>query len=114
MLKITCNSSRYEKKNIENSFESLLKIIDECGDSQEEFQPHLVQDILIIRIMIGNAALSVDQSRTQMAIWAISAAPLLMSHRLKYIEPELKRILLNKLVVCDLNRIINIFIIFFH
>lgn len=60
--------------------------------------------------MIGNSGLSVDQSRTQMAIWAILAAPLLMSHRLKYIGPEFKPILLNKYVyvIFYLNHIMNI------
>lgn len=49
--------------------------------------------------MIGNFGLSFDQSKVQMAIWAILAAPLLMSTDLKNIKPEMKEILLNKEVI---------------
>lgn len=40
-----------------------------------------------------------DQSKTQMAIWAVLAAPLLMSNKLKEIQPEFKEILQNKEVI---------------
>lgn len=43
--------------------------------------------------MIGNSGLSIHQIRTQMAIWAISAAPFMMSQTLK---KHHQKILLNK------------------
>lgn len=49
--------------------------------------------------MIGNSGLSIEQSRTQMAIWAILAAPLMMSHNLKKTSPEAKEILLNTQII---------------
>lgn len=43
--------------------------------------------------------MSVDQSKTQMAIWAILASPLLMSTDLKNIRPEFREILINRQVI---------------
>lgn len=40
-----------------------------------------------------------EQSRTQMALWAIMAAPLFMSNDLRTISPEARSILQNKLVI---------------
>ena len=39
-------------------------------------------------MIIGNFGLSYEQSKTQMAMWAIFAAPLLMSVDLRTIKPE--------------------------
>jgi len=50
-------------------------------------------------LIIGNFGLSYEQSRTQMALWAILAAPLIMSNDLRSIKPEMKAILLNKNVI---------------
>lgn len=50
-------------------------------------------------LIIGNFGLSFDQSKAQMAIWAILAAPLLMSHDLAYIRNEFKEILQNRFVL---------------
>lgn len=47
-------------------------------------------------LLIGNYGLTIDQSKTQMAIWAVLAAPLLMSTDLKNIRPEFREILINK------------------
>ena len=43
--------------------------------------------------------MSYDQSRTQMAIWAIMAAPLIMSTDLRTIKQEFKDILLHKDII---------------
>ena len=43
--------------------------------------------------------MSYDQSRTQMALWAIMAAPLIMSTDLRTIRQEFKDILLNQDVI---------------
>lgn len=50
-------------------------------------------------LIIGNFGLSYDQCKTQMALWSIFAAPLLMSHDLRRTRPEHKEILLNKAVI---------------
>lgn len=68
---------------------------------QERIQPHAGPghwndpDMLLI----GNYGLTVDQSKSQMAIWAILAAPLLMSNDLKNIRPEFREILINRRVI---------------
>lgn len=49
--------------------------------------------------MIGNFGLSWDQAVTQMAMWAIMAAPLFMSNDLRRISPEAKWLLQNKEVI---------------
>lgn len=53
----------------------------------------------MFQLVIGNYGLTIDQSKTQMAIWAILAAPLLMSVDLKNIRPEFQEILLNQAVI---------------
>ena len=53
----------------------------------------------MFQLLIGNEGLTVDQSRVQMAIWSIIAAPLFMSNDLRSIADEFKDILLNKEVV---------------
>lgn len=49
--------------------------------------------------MIGNFALSIEQSKTQMALWAMLAAPLFMSNKLSSVQQEFKRILQNTEVI---------------
>ncbi|KAF4794364.1 Alpha-galactosidase A [Turdus rufiventris] len=51
------------------------------------------------QLVIGNFGLSWDQSVTQMAMWAIMAAPLFMSNDLRHISPEAKCLLQNKEVI---------------
>lgn len=55
--------------------------------------------ILLLQLLIGNFGLSVDQAKVQMAVWAILAAPLLISTDLATIKPEFKEILLNQDVI---------------
>ncbi|XP_050166495.1 alpha-galactosidase A isoform X1 [Myiozetetes cayanensis] len=50
-------------------------------------------------LVIGNFGLSWDQSVTQMAMWAIMAAPLFMSNDLRRISPEAKCLLQNREVI---------------
>ncbi|XP_066155959.1 alpha-N-acetylgalactosaminidase-like [Euwallacea fornicatus] len=50
-------------------------------------------------LLIGNYGLSYDQSKAQMAIWAILAAPLMMSVDLRTIETPYRELLLNKAVI---------------
>lgn len=49
--------------------------------------------------MVGNFGLSWDQQITQMAFWAIMAAPLLMSNDLRQISSKAKALLQNKEVI---------------
>jgi hypothetical protein len=51
------------------------------------------------QLIIGNYGLSYDQSKVQMAIWAILAAPLLMSTALADVKPEYRDILQNKAIL---------------
>ncbi len=51
------------------------------------------------QLIIGNFALSRDQSRVQMAIWSVLAAPLIMSNDLRDIDPDLVDILVNPNVI---------------
>jgi alpha-N-acetylgalactosaminidase len=50
-------------------------------------------------LIVGNFGLSYEQSKTQMAMWAIFAAQLLMSVDLRTIRPEYKAILINKKII---------------
>ncbi len=50
-------------------------------------------------MIIGNFALSKDQSRVQMAIWSVLAAPLIMSNDLRDIDPTFVDILTNPNVI---------------
>jgi hypothetical protein len=50
-------------------------------------------------LIIGDLCLSLDQSRTQFALWAICSSPLYMSNDLRKLNPEMKKILQNKAVI---------------
>ncbi|KAG4071125.1 hypothetical protein HA402_014393 [Bradysia odoriphaga] len=99
-LKQHCNLWR-NWKDIQDSYESLRNITEYFAVNQSRIQPHAGPghwndaDMLLI----GNYGLSIDQSKTQMAIWAVIASPLIMSNDLKNIRPEFKEILLNKEVI---------------
>lgn len=51
------------------------------------------------QLVIGNFGLSWDQAVTQMAMWAVMAAPLFMSNDLRHISPQAKWLLQNKEVI---------------
>ena len=50
-------------------------------------------------LIIGNFGLSLDQAKVQMAVWAILAAPLIMSNDMRNIRPEFVDILTNPRIV---------------
>ncbi|XP_047735992.1 alpha-N-acetylgalactosaminidase [Hyalella azteca] len=87
--------------DIQDSWDSVTRIIDYYGDNQDSIVPNAGPghwndpDMLII----GNFGLSYEQSKSQMAMWAIFAAPLLMSVDLRTIKPDYKAILLNTAVI---------------
>jgi len=51
------------------------------------------------KLVIGNFGLSEDEERVHMAMWAVWAAPLIMSNDLRSIKRSSKRLLLNKNVI---------------
>ena len=59
----------------------------------------MLQLVCLWQLLIGNYGLSYEQSKVQMAVWAILAAPLLISTDLKAIRPEYRDILLNKEII---------------
>lgn len=54
---------------------------------------------MIDTLLLGNYGLSYDQSKAQLAIWAILAAPFLISNDLRNIKPEIKDLLLNNEII---------------
>ena len=89
--------------DIDDSFESVLSIIDFYGNetTSSQFAPfggpgHWNDPDMLI---IGNYGLSLDQARVQMAIWSILAAPLIMSNDLRDIRPEFLDILSNPMAI---------------
>lgn len=84
--------------DIDDSYQVMKAIANHFGQQQDVFSPNAGigawndPDMLLI----GNYGLSQEQARMQMAIWAILAAPLLMSADMDTIRPEDKAILLNR------------------
>jgi len=84
--------------DITDSWESVLSIVDYYGNDNDSFAKFAAPgqwndpDMLII----GNYGLSLDQSKAQMAMWCMFAAPLIMSADLRSLRPEFKEILLNR------------------
>ncbi|XP_051493009.1 alpha-N-acetylgalactosaminidase [Apus apus] len=95
-----CNLWRnYE--DIQDSWDSVLSIVDWFSEHQDVLQPvagpgHWNDPDMLI---IGNFGLSFEQSRSQMALWTVMAAPLLMSTDLRSISPSAKEILQNRLMI---------------
>lgn len=87
--------------DVEDSWDSVQGIVDWFSTNQDELQPAAGPgrwndpDMLII----GNFGLSIDQSRAQMALWAIMAAPLIMSNDLRTLGSEAQAVLSNKLAI---------------
>eukprot|EP00096_Caligus_rogercresseyi_P001710 TRINITY_DN1285_c0_g1_i1.p1 TRINITY_DN1285_c0_g1~~TRINITY_DN1285_c0_g1_i1.p1 ORF type:complete len:498 (-),score=95.81 TRINITY_DN1285_c0_g1_i1:201-1694(-) len=87
--------------DIQDSWQSVASVIDYYGDHQDTIIPNAGPghwndpDMLII----GNFGLSYEQCKTQMAMWAVFAAPLLMSVDLRTIKPDYKAILQNRNII---------------
>ncbi|XP_067000153.2 alpha-N-acetylgalactosaminidase [Anabrus simplex] len=100
LLKQYCNLWR-NYGDIDDSWDSVSDIINYYATKQDTIAQHAGPghwndpDMLII----GNFGLSLEQSKVQMAIWAILAAPLLMSNDLHNIRPEFKAILTNERII---------------
>jgi len=97
MIQIGCNLWR-NWDDIQCSWGSLVSIIDHYGDYGEYLQQWAAPghwndpDMLLI----GNDCITDDEARTQMAIWSILAAPLIMGNDLRKVVPNHVSILLNK------------------
>ncbi|XP_077131293.1 alpha-N-acetylgalactosaminidase isoform X1 [Ranitomeya variabilis] len=87
--------------DVQDSWESVLNIIEWFADNQDNLQSAAGPgrwndpDMLIV----GNFGLSYEQSKSQLAIWAILAAPLIMSNDLRTISQDAKELLQNRLMI---------------
>ncbi|XP_028671755.1 alpha-galactosidase A [Erpetoichthys calabaricus] len=95
-----CNQWR-NSGDVFDSWKSVTGIIDWTANHQQLLVPFAGPgawndpDMLVI----GNFGLSPDQQVSQMIIWAMMAAPLLMSNDLRYIDPKAKALLQNKNII---------------
>lgn len=71
-----------------------VALVPTCGK-----RPALTAPFLHPQLLIGNFGLSFDESRAQMALWTVLAAPLLMSTDLRTISPQNMDILQNPLMI---------------
>lgn len=84
--------------DIQCNWASLGSIIDHWGDYGDSLVPAAGpghwhdMDMLLI----GSHCVSIEEERTQMAVWSISASPLIMGNDLRNVSAASKAILLNK------------------
>lgn len=87
--------------DIQDSWRSVSSILAWYGTNQDMIIPNAGPghwndpDMLIV----GNYGLTVDQAVAQMALWAVLAAPLMISADLRTISPVYKKIILNRDVI---------------
>ncbi|XP_060935367.1 alpha-galactosidase A [Limanda limanda] len=99
-IRETCNHWR-NYNDVEDSWSSIKSIVDWTASHQDIIVPSAGPggwndpDMLVI----GNFGLSHDQQESQMALWAIMAAPLLMSNDLRHICPRSKGLLQNRHII---------------
>lgn len=87
--------------DIDDSYESVMFIADYFAENAERLIPfagpgHWNDPDTLLH---GNFGLSYEQSKAQLAIWAIIAAPFLISNDLRKIQPEIKEMLLNRDII---------------
>ncbi|KAM8934759.1 alpha-N-acetylgalactosaminidase [Pelodytes ibericus] len=100
LLSNICNMWR-NYDDIQDSWGSVLSIIKWYEANQDVLQPtagpgHWNDPDMLIT---GNFGLSYDQSKAQLAIWAILSAPLIMSNDLRTISEDAKDLLQNRLLI---------------
>lgn len=100
LLADICNLWR-NYDDIQDSWRSVLSILDWFVDYQDILQPaagpgHWNDPDMLL---IGNFGLSLEQARSQMALWTVLAAPLFMSTDLRTISPQSMDILQNPLMI---------------
>merc|ERR1719454_551540 len=96
MVDAGCNLWR-NWDDIQCNWGSLSSIIDHWGDYAEVLKasagPGHWHDMDML--LIGNGCVSTDEEKTQMAIWSISASPLIMGNDLRKVPDASKAILQN-------------------
>ncbi|KAF6120532.1 alpha-N-acetylgalactosaminidase [Phyllostomus discolor] len=100
LLADICNLWR-NYDDIQDSWSSVLSILDWFADNQDVLQPvagpgHWNDPDMLL---IGNFGLSFEQARAQMALWTVLAAPLFMSTDLRTISAQSVDILQNPLMI---------------
>ncbi|KAM8848622.1 alpha-galactosidase A isoform 2-T2 [Synchiropus picturatus] len=99
-IRATCNQWR-NFADVTDSWSSVKSILAWTAAHQEVIAPMAGPggwndpDMLVI----GNFGLSHDQQESQMALWAMMAAPLLMSNDLRNICPRSKQLLQNRRII---------------
>jgi hypothetical protein len=98
----------YKKKKKKKQQRGLLRLI-KCVSLSKLALAHdgrnAPQDLSLynshfnFQIVVGNFGLSPDQERAQFGIWAMLAAPLLMSNDLRNINPDSLNLLKNKEII---------------
>jgi len=109
MINYGCNGWR-NYRDIQCKWSSLGNIIDHWGDYGLALQPFAGpghwhdMDMLLIGAVsgghdggkLGERCVSLLEEQTQMAIWSISASPLIMGNDMRKVSEDSKKILLNK------------------
>lgn len=87
--------------DIQDSWDSVLSIINYNGDHQDEIIPYVAPGKFndIDMLLIGDYSLSESQSKVQFALWSILAAPLFISADLDTMKQWQKDILLNEEII---------------
>lgn len=95
-----CNTIR-NGKDVQDSWDSVTAIIENFARNQVIFKsvsgPGRYNDP--DQLILGNHALSYEQSKTQMALWAIMSAQFLMSNDLRSLPDWAEEILKNKEII---------------
>jgi len=109
MINYGCNGWR-NYRDIQCNWASLGGIIDHWGDYALSLQPFAGpghwhdMDMLLIGAVsgghdggkVGERCVSLEEEKTQMAIWSVSASPLIMGNDMRKVAPESMAILLNE------------------
>ncbi|BFZ14880.1 hypothetical protein BsWGS_17919 [Bradybaena similaris] len=99
-VRATCNLWR-NYNDVQDSWDSVLDIIDHYGKDDGNFSVYAGPggwndpDELVL----GDYGLSYYQQKAQFGMWALFAAPLLMSLDLRNVDPTIKQLLLNKNII---------------
>lgn len=83
--------------DITDDYETMAKIGFEKNGNPDHAGPHGWNDADMLEI--GNGGMSLDEYRTHMTLWAMSASPLMMGHDLRKTTPEMLALLTNRRVI---------------
>lgn len=96
MVKAGCNLWR-NWSDIQDNWGSLSSIIDHWGDYSDTLMnnaaPGHWNDPDMLLIGAPNSPITVDEAKTQFAIWSTVAAPLIMGNDLRKVDPDYEAIL---------------------